>query len=167
MTAQIVTGLRFPGAGLIFVRRDPVRGHGRHASLAEHQMVDARPRRPGRLLDAGAPVQIPTGQPGTDPQRHDPAEQQAACRLLNAEDATEVIGAQRPRSIRADILKAKRLDRALWFHGSWLAGRFLEDGLAAGDGDPGTGDIAGLVGGKQHVGRRDFGGLSWAAEGGR
>jgi plasmid replication initiation protein len=84
MAAQIVTGLGFPGAGLIFVRRDPVRGQGRHASLAEHQMVDERLRRPGRLLDAGAPVQIPTGQPGTDLQRHDPAEQQAACRLLNA-----------------------------------------------------------------------------------
>jgi hypothetical protein len=97
MAAQIVTGLGFPGAGLIFVPRDPVRGQGRHASLAEHQMVDERLRRPGRLLDAGAPVQIPTGQPGTDPQRHDP------------EGATEVIGAQRPRSIRADISKRSAL----------------------------------------------------------
>ena len=88
MAAQIVTGLGFPGAGLIFVRRNPVRGQGLDASLAEHQMVDERLPRPGRLLDAGAPVQIPTGQPGTDPQRHDPAEQRAACRLLNAEGVT-------------------------------------------------------------------------------
>jgi anti-anti-sigma factor len=41
-----------------------------------------------------------------------------------------------------------------------------QDGLAAGDGDPGPGDVAGLIGGEQHVGGRDLDGLAGAVEGG-
>jgi hypothetical protein len=40
----------------------------------------------------------------------------------------------------------------------------LQDGLAAGDGDPGAGDVAGLVRGEHHVDRGDLGGLSRTAE---
>ena len=40
------------------------------------------------------------------------------------------------------------------------ADRGLQDGLPAGDGDPGPGNIAGLVGGEHHVHRGDLGGLA-------
>src|SRR5204863_9129546 len=58
----------------------------RDAGLGEHQRVDHRLARPGCRFYTGPPVDVPVGEPGAQPQRHDAADYQPLARGLDPEN---------------------------------------------------------------------------------